>query len=307
MKRLPLPFKKFLCKKISVAALIIFVIIVITAIIGPALCTYDPITQDIPNKHLGISSAHYLGTDYLGRDIFTRIVFGARISLLYSFSAVFAACIIGTLLGLISGYFGGIWDGLISVFIELLLSLPSIITGILIILFIGKREFSAIPAICLPIIPQFAMISRSTAIGIKNADYVKISRLMGASHLRILRKHVLANIMPFIIVTFTINLGTAVLNLSALSFLGIGVVPPLPEWGSIINLSKDFMATHPAGILAPGAAIFLVVLSTNLIGHGIKESLDPAFSLYIEKPAAKNAPENKLKKRVVPQELFHIR
>lgn len=276
MKKRSAFFRKFAGRKASVISAILLLILVFTAIFGPGLCKkYTPNQQNQTERFAPISRAHWLGTDYAGRDIFTRLVYGAKFSISVSFGGVLMGGIIGVFLGLVSGYFGGVSDNLISRLIELLMAVPGLLLAIIIIAVMGKGDFNTAISVAVSVIASFTRIIRSSVISLRESDYVKSAYILGASDWRIIFTHILPNCISFIIVTFTLNLGTALLTVSSLSFLGIGVQPPNPEWGSMISLAKEYMLSYPLGILAPGLAITIFVISSSLVGDGLRDALDP--------------------------------
>ncbi|MBE6013526.1 MAG: ABC transporter permease [Lachnospiraceae bacterium] len=276
MKKNSAFLRKFSKRKASVISAFLLLILIFTAIFGPSLCKrYHPNHQNQAERFAPISRDHWLGTDYAGRDIFTRLVYGAKFSISVSFFGVLAGGIIGVFLGLVSGYFGGVSDNLISRLIELLMAVPGLLLAIIIIAVMGKSDFNTVISVAVSVIASFTRIIRSSVISLRESDYVKSAYILGASDWRIIFTHILPNCISFIIVTFTLNLGTALLTVSSLSFLGIGVQPPNPEWGSMISLAKEYMLSYPLGILAPGLAITIFVISSSLVGDGLRDALDP--------------------------------
>ena len=270
---------KFLKLKISVFAAALLILMVLTAIFGPELCKYSPYAQNQDNRFAPVSKEHWLGTDYAGRDTFTRVVYGAKISLGLALTGVGIGLITGVSLGLISGYYGGAIDSLISRAIELLMAFPGLFIALITIALLGRSNINTAFAVAMSTVPSFMRITRSNVIAIKETDYVKSCVIIGESDLRIILTHVLPNAISLIIVTFTLNLGTALLTVSSLSYLGIGVNPPEPEWGAMISASKDAVISYPIGIIAPGLAITAFVMCANLVGDGLRDVLDPKNSL----------------------------
>ena len=267
--------RRFLKRKVSVVGLVILVIFFLMATIGPFLCQNDPLEQDTPNKNLGPSLEHWFGTDYLGRDTFTRIVYGARVSLSISFAGVLSGCFIGMILGVCAGYFGGVTDAVISRVIDVLLAFPGLLLAIVIVAILGNGTQNTIIAIAVFAIPSIARMVRGVVIGNKNAQYIGAAKVMGESHLRIIVTHIIPNSVSQIIVNVTLNLGTAILTSSSLSFLGMGVQPPSPEWGAMLNKAKEVLRASPWQAVFPGLVITLVVMSFSLVGDGLRDALDP--------------------------------
>ena len=245
------------------------------AIIGPSLCTYDPLAQDTSNISQGPSAAHWFGTDYLGRDTFTRIVYGARMSLFISFSGVFSGCLVGVLLGVWAGYYGGWVDAVISRVIDVLLAFPGLLLAIVIVAILGNGDKNTIIAIAVFAIPSIARMVRGVVISNKDSQYIGAARVMGESNARIILTHIIPNSVSQIIVNVTLNLGTAILTSSSLSFLGMGVQPPSPEWGAMLNKAKEVLRSNPWEAIFPGLVITLVVMSFSLVGDGLRDALDP--------------------------------
>lgn len=268
-------FKRFCKRKASVVAAVILLIFFVIALIGPFLCTIDPTYQNLIHRFQPASAKHWMGTDYLGRDVFTRMVYGARISLFVSFSAVFLGSFIGILMGTCAGYFGKWADTLISRIIDVLLAFPGLLLAIMIIAILGNGLQNTIFAIAIFSIPSMARMVRGIVITLKNLEYVQASQVMGESSIRIMFTHIIPNSISQIIVNATLNLGTAILSASSLSFLGLGVQPPNPEWGAMLSQARDAIRTHPWGVFIPGIAITLVVMSFSLAGDGLRDALDP--------------------------------
>ena len=216
-----------------------------------------------------------LGTDNLGRDTLTRMIYGARTTLLVSFAAVAIGSFVGILLGVIAGYFGGKVDAILARFIDILQAFPGLLLAILIIAVLGTSLVNTIIAISIYSIPSMARRTRSMVISIKSREYVQACRIFGASDLRVILTHVIPNCVSQIIVDITLSLGTAILTSSALSFLGLGVQPPNAEWGAMMNNARIVVRKAPIHAIIPGIAICIVVLSFSLVGDGLRDALDP--------------------------------
>ena len=265
----------FLQRKISVFAAAVLIFMVLVAIFGPGLCKYSPYAQNGDIRYAEISKDHWLGTDYAGRDTFTRVVHGAKTSLGLAVMGVGIGLVTGVSLGLISGYYGGNIDLVISRAIELLMAFPGLFLALITIAVLGRSNINTAFAVAMSVVPSFMRITRSNVMAIRETDYVKSCIIIGESDLRIILTHVLPNAISLIIVTFTLNLGTALLMVSSLSYLGIGVNPPEPEWGAMISAGKDAVIVQPMGIIAPGLAITIFVMCANLVGDGLRDALDP--------------------------------
>lgn len=267
--------KRFMRRKVSVVALIVLLIFLGIALIGPFLCSHDPLAQDLANKYSGISAEHWLGTDNLGRDTFTRMVYGARISLTIAFCGVLSGSAIGIMLGVCAGYFGGKIDSIISRVLDVMLAFPGLLLAITIVAILGNGTINTIMAIGIFCIPGIARIVRGTVISLKGSEYVQAARVMGESDFKIIIRHVLPNSISLIIVNITLDLGTSILTASSLSFLGLGVQAPNPEWGAMLSQMREVIRSYPIGVFVPDLAITFVVLSFSLVGDGLRDALDP--------------------------------
>lgn len=259
-------------------AIIGFVVILFFIVLGlaaPLLTSYSVEEQQLVNRLQPPSGEHWLGTDHLGRDIFTRIAYGARVSLQVGFFAVTGALIFGTLLGIIAGYFGRWVDMIISRIFDILLAFPSILLAIAIVAILGASLQNALIAIAVINIPIFGRLVRSRVISLREEEYIMAAKAQGMKNGRIIMHHILPNSVAPIIVQATLGFGTAILEAAALGFLGLGVQPPTPEWGQMLADARDFIQLAPWTLLAPGISIMLVVLGFNLIGDGLRDALDP--------------------------------
>lgn len=255
------------------AAIVLFFVLI--ALFAPVIASYDPAQVSFSAIRKSPSVAHWLGTDELGRDILSRLVFGARASLLAGMCSVLIALAVGIPFGLLAGYFGGLIDGCISRATEALLSIPFLILAIALAAFLGPSLVNAMIAIGVSAAPLFIRLARGQVLSIKNEDYVQSTRSLGASNTRIVLRHILPNIMPALIVQATIMIASAIIAEASLSFLGLGLQPPNPSWGSMLNTAKNFMTQAPWMSIFPGSAIFFVVFGFNLLGDGLRDALDP--------------------------------
>ena len=268
-------WKRFSKKKLSVVSAAVLLFFILVAIFGPSLCKYDPLKQDILNPYQGMSKEHWLGTDNLGRDTLTRLVYGARVSLGISFSGVFIGCFAGVMLGVCAAYFGGWVDTVISRFIDIMLAFPGLLLAITISAILGNGVQNTALAIAIFSVPSIARMVRSVVLSIKGQEYIQACQLMGESNLRVIFTHIIPNSMSQIIVNTTLNLGGAVLTASSLSYLGLGVQAPNPEWGTMLSTSIEVIRTAPIGVIMPGICITLVVMAFSLLGDGLRDALDP--------------------------------
>jgi ABC-type dipeptide/oligopeptide/nickel transport system permease subunit len=250
-------------------------LLVLTAAFAPLLATHSPTRQDFRAVLVAPSAEHWFGTDELGRDIYSRVVFGARISVTVAVLAVGLGGVVGVIIGLVAGYVGGTTDDVFMRLIDVLLAFPGILLAILIAAILGSGLFPVVLAVAIYSVPTFARVMRSSVLSIKHRAYVEGARAAGASDARILTSHVLVNAFGPVLVYATLLMGTAILTAAALSFLGVGVAPPTPEWGAMINAGRSVMRDGPHVVLFPGIAIFLTVLSFNILGDALRDAYDP--------------------------------
>jgi peptide/nickel transport system permease protein len=250
-------------------------LLVLCAMFADVVSPYRPLEQAMTQRLRPPSAAHLLGTDDFGRDILTRILFGSRISLQVGFVAVGIAGTTGIALGLLSGYFGGWLDNLLMRCMDVLLAFPAILLAVTIMALLGPSTTNVMVAIGIAYIPIFARVVRGTVLTVKPNEYVEAARAAGASELRTLLQHILPGTTGPIIVQVSLALAYAILAEAALSFLGLGTQPPTPTWGSMLSFGRDFVREAPWFTFFPGFAIFLTVLSLNLVGDGLSDALDP--------------------------------
>lgn len=264
-------------RKNKMATLGVFVVtaIVIIAILAPIISPYDPNAQDLYSSLEGPSLKHPFGVDLYGRDILSRVIWGARISLSISFTAVLLSGILGIILGAIAGYFGGIIDEIIMRAFDMLLSFPDILLAIAIVAILGPGKLNLILALTIYSLPQFARITRGSVISEKNNEYVDAARLMGENNLSILFRYILPNCVSPIIVQATMRMATAILVISGLGFLGLGIQPPTPEWGTDLSVARTYLRVAPHMGVFPGLAIFITVMGFNFFGDGLNDALNP--------------------------------
>jgi len=271
--------KRFAKNKVALIGLIIIIIQVFLAIFAPLLVKHNPEIGVLTNKSLPLwSPDHFLGTDSLGRDMWSRLVFGARISLVVGIGAVSLGLLGGVSLGLLAGYYRRL-DAVIMRFVDLLFAFPGVLLAMLIIAVLGASLVNVIIAISIWSIPACARIVRGSVLSVKNSEYILAMRSIGASDARILLRHVLPNCMSAIIVFATMRMATAILSAAALSFLGLGAQPPTPEWGAMVADGRELMWTSPHLIIIPGVAIMLVVFAFNVVGDALRDALDPNMNL----------------------------
>ncbi len=245
------------------------------AVVGPLLSGYDPDAPALADRLQGPSLLHLLGTDDTGRDIATRIAHGARMSIAMGLLAMAIPAVIGTPLGLLAGYFGGAWEFGIMRVIDVVMTLPSIVLALTIVTILGAGAQSVVLAVGVTTIPSFARLARAAALTIRNLEFVEAARAVGGTNARVLRRHVLPNALPPLIVQASLGVGTTILTAAALGFLGLGVQPPAAEWGAMLSRGRTYIHTAPHLVAFPGLAIALVVLGFNLLGDGLRDALDP--------------------------------
>lgn len=245
------------------------------AVLGPIVTSGDPNAIDVANKFASPSSAHLLGTDELGRDVATRLVHGARLSIGTAILASAGIAIIGTLAGMLAGYLGGVVDMVIGRLIDILLTVPTFLLALAVTGVVGTGLDKMIGAVIAVSWAGFARIVRGAVLAERSKPYVESARAAGGGHARVLRRHIVPNVLSPVIVLTTIDMGAVLLGVSALSFLGLGVSPPTAEWGAMLAEAKTYLAEAPVLMMAPGAAIVLMVLGFNLLGDGLRDVLDP--------------------------------
>lgn len=263
--------------KTAVAGLILIVCLVILALIGPWISPYHPLTPDPINRLRGPSWAHPFGTDSLGRDILSRVIYGSRISIVIGLIAVSISLIPGAILGLLSGFYGRKVDEPIMRLMDIMLAFPTILLAIFITAILGPSLLNTMIAVGIVYIPHYARIVRSSVLSLKEQLFVQAVRSLGGSNLRIIALHIFPNTIPLIIVYATLGMGTAVLQAAALGFLGLGAQPPSPEWGAMLSEGRQYIQNAPHVAAFPGLAIFILVLGFNLFGDGLRDILDPSL------------------------------
>lgn len=264
----------------AVAGLVVILLFFAAALLAPLLSPYDPLAQDLNRRLQGLSSAHPLGTDDFGRDILSRVMYGARISLTVGFISVGIAVIGGLLLGLVAGFYTtGRWGRMIDIIImrtsDILLAFPAVLLAIAIVTAFGPGLRNAMLAIAIIYLPRFIRIVRAAILVEKEHTYIEAGQALGMSHRRLLLRHLLPNVISPVIVQATLGLAEAIIEAAALSFLGLGATPPTPEWGAMLSEGRSYLRLAPWVTFFPGMAIFLIVVSFNLLGDGLRDALDP--------------------------------
>jgi peptide/nickel transport system permease protein len=271
--------RTFFSNRLAVFGTLVMSIFVVMAVFAPLIAPYDPLQQDLAGKFAPPSREHLMGQDELGRDILSRVIYGARISLTAGLAAVAIATCVGTLIGIVAGYFGRWPDSVLMRLMDVVLAFPSILLAIVIVSILGPSLSNAMLAIGIVFVPQMARVVRSAVISVRERDYIEAERALGAGNAQIVFSGVLPNSMAPLIVQATLTLATAILDVAALSFLGLGARAPTPEWGAMLtDAFRSGFGVFLQGqhaIIFPGVAIALSVLSVNFIGDGLRDALDP--------------------------------
>ena len=268
-------WRRLLRRKSAVLGLIIIVVLVLVALLAPLIAPYDPAQQSWTAIRKPPSAQHWFGTDESGRDLFSRVIYGARASLLAGVVSISIALSLGVPIGLLAGY-GGRWiDALIGRVTDAMLAVPFLILAIALAAFLGPSLQNAMIAIGVTATPIFVRLTRGQVLAVKVEDYVEAARAVGNPPVRIAARHILPNILPALIVQATISIATAIIAEASLSFLGLGQQPPAPSWGSMLNTAQRFLTNAPWMAVWPGLAIFFAVLSFNILGDGLRDALDP--------------------------------
>jgi peptide/nickel transport system permease protein len=259
----------------AVVGAVVIGTIVLLALFAPLVASSDPLGQNIVYGAHAPSAAHWFGTDKLGRDVFSRIIYGARISIRIGFVAVGLAISAGTLIGLVAGYAGGRTESALMALMDLMLAFPSIILAIGITTILGPSITNLMIAVGIVYVPQYARLARSAVLTVKEHEFIEAARAIGAATPLILARHVLPNILAPLLVQATLGIATAELEAAGLSYLGLGARPPAPEWGAMLNDARDYWISAPWALIFPGVSITVLVLGFNLLGDGLRDALDP--------------------------------
>ena len=254
----------------------IVLLVLLSGVFAPLLSGHDPLAQDLALGSSPPSAHHFFGTDKLGRDVFARILFGARFSIAIGFVAVGVAITIGTAIGLVAGFFGGASGSVLMGAMDVMLAFPSIILAIAITTILGPSITNLMLALGIVYIPQYARLARSSTLAVAELEFVEAARALGVPVLRMLVRHVLPNIAAPLLVQATLGIATAELEAAGLSYLGLGARPPAPEWGAMLNDARDYWLSAPWALIFPGLSITVLVLGFNMLGDGLRDALDPA-------------------------------
>ena len=268
-------WRRFRRNKQAMVGMCMLLLMIFSAIFASVISPYDPLQQDIINRLQPPSAAHFFGTDELGRDIFSSILYGSRISLTVGLIAVSISSVVGCALGAIAGYYGGVLDNVIMRCTDVLMAIPSILLNISIVAALGTGLQNVMIAIGISSVPAYCRIMRASLLSLKDQEFVDASRAAGASDPYIILNHILPNSLAPLIVQATLKIGGAILSCASMSFIGLGIVPPTPEWGAMLSTGRDFLRDAPHLTAFPGMAIMFAVFAMNLMGDGLRDALDP--------------------------------
>jgi peptide/nickel transport system permease protein len=261
--------------KLAMLGLFILIAMILIAIFANFIAPYNYAKQDLANRFLSPSWQHPFGTDNFGRDILSRVIYGSRPSLTIGLLASFASAIVGTVLGAISGFYGDTVDNIIMRAIDIVMSIPSMLLAMSVVAALGTGFRNLIIAIAIAAVPSYARIVRATILSIKGQEFIEAARCVGAGDYRVVVKHLLPNCLPPIIVQMTIGAARAIQDAAALSFIGLGIMPPNPEWGAMLAASRSYIRDHWFMVTFPGIALSITVFGLNFFGDGLRDALDP--------------------------------
>ncbi len=267
--------RRFVRNRVAPIGLVIILSSIVVATLAPSIIPHD-IRKMAPRDALAPPGGAYLfGTDEFGRDVFSRVIMGSRISLVVAFLSVLTAVSLGTTVGLAAGFYGGWWDAVSMRAMDIVFAFPAILLAIALMAVLGTSLLNLVIAIGIVYTPQFARVARAAALGVRSLEFVDAARALGLGSLRIVRRHIVPNVLAPVIVQVSLSLSLAILSESALSFLGLGTPPPTPSWGNMLSEGRQFLELAPWNAVFPGLAIMIVVLGFNLLGDGLRDLLDP--------------------------------
>lgn len=273
-------WRRFRHQHVAMIAAVFVLLLILVALFAPLLAPFDAENYfDYDRLNEGPSMMHWFGVDALGRDIFSRVLLGSRLSLVAGLFSVAVGAVIGTLLGLLAGYYEGWWDRIIMRICDVLFAFPGILLAIAVVAVLGNGMSNVILAVAIFSIPAFARLVRGNTLVLKHLTYIESARSIGASDLTIILRHILPGTLSSIVVYFTMRIGTSIISAASLSFLGLGAQPPTPEWGAMLNEAQADMVLAPHVAIFPSLAIFLTVLAFNLLGDGLRDALDPRLKV----------------------------
>ena len=264
--------------RLAIPGGIVVLLFILVALLAPLIAPHDPLKNNLSKSLLSPGTVHLLGTDELGRDILSRIIYGARLSLLEGLIPVLLAMAIGVPLGVFSGFVGGKTDTILMRFVDILMAFPGVLLAVAIISVLGPSLINAMISVGIYTIPMFARLARGSTLSVKEEPYIEACRAVGMTPFRILYRHIFPNIRAHLFVMGTLRVGTAILTASSLSFLGLGAQPPSPEWGAMLSNGRNYILIAPHQVIFPGLAIMLLVLGLNLLQDGLRLALDPKMT-----------------------------
>ncbi len=271
-----LSWLRFRRNPLAMIGLFISLTLIFMSIFAPLLAPYDPIVQSLPDRLLPpLTPGHWMGTDDFGRDIYSRLLYGSRITLYIVLLVILTAPVVGLIIGTVAGYFGGWVDAVLMRITDIFLAFPKLILALALVAVLGPGMVNAVLAIAITSWPPYARVARAETLTVRNSDYIAGTRLQGASALRLIWGHVMPMCLPSVIIRVTLDMAGVILTAAGLGFLGLGVQPPLPEWGLMISAGRKFLFEQWWVATMPGLAIFIVSLGFNLLGDGLRDVLDP--------------------------------
>ena len=268
-------FKRFKRNRMAVFGLVVIILLILCALFPSVIAPYGYDDQNLSEQFIAPCLAHPFGTDNFGRDILSRVIYGCRISLLIGLISVSISCVLGVILGCIAGYYGNKVDNLVMRFIDIMLAIPQMLLAMSIVAALGIGTENLILAIAIGSVPGYARIVRGSVLSVKGQEYIEAARSIGASDFRIITRHIVPNCLAPIIVQATMSIASAILSTASMSFIGLGIEPPTPEWGSMLSAGRAYLRDHWFVVTFPGVAIMLTVFAFNLFGDGLRDALDP--------------------------------
>ena len=268
-------WKRFRRNKTAVVGLVIIILFFVMMVVAGIISPYDPNEVNPTDANMGPCADHIFGTDSLGRDLFSRCMYGSRISIPFGLACMVTSLIVGGFFGMLAAYFGGATDNILMRIVDILQSIPGIILAIVVVASIGSGIPQLILAMTVSYLPNFAKTVRAAFFTVKGKEYIEACRSIGASNMRLMIRHMLPNAIGHIIIFAIQIVSSAIMAIAALSYIGLGVKPPTPEWGAMLNAGKDFLSTYPHMVVFPGMMIAIIMLAFNLFGDGLRDALDP--------------------------------
>lgn len=272
---LRIAFRMFRRNRLALAGSVVLILLILAAIFADFITPYYAESQNLMEAFQGPSALHWFGTDEFGRDIYSRVIYGTRQSLLIGFASIAIAVVVGCFIGLVSGYYEGALGSFLMRVMDIIMAIPSMLFAIAIVAALGSSLRNLLIAIALSRIPIYARLMRSSVVSVKQMEYVTAAKVMGVSNKKIILEDILPNSLSPIIVQATLGVAFAILTAAGMSFLGLGIQPPTPEWGNMISVAKTYIRDYPHMTIFPGAAIMITILSLNLMGDGLRDALDP--------------------------------